>query len=93
MPITPLVSEKIISLEPEFYFNQYISFRLVFFLNVKEVVCAKYLATILPLLDTDAEKASATKSVEDFLSGDGPELQTLLEQYDEENDNFMEHVG
>jgi len=56
-----------------------------------ESVCAKYLATTLPLLDSEEEKAAATKSVDDFLSGDGPELFKLMAQYDEENDNFMEH--
>jgi hypothetical protein len=51
------------------------------------------LSTVLPLRDTGEEQAAATKSVDDFLKGDGPELHSLMVQYDEENENFMEHVG
>ena len=50
--------------------------------------------TVLPLLDTEEEKAHTTAVVAAFMDptkGDGPKLQALLEEYDNEQDNYVEH--
>lgn len=62
--------------------------------DTKEALCAKYLDTVLPLLDTEEEKARTQAVVAAFMDpakGDGPKLQALLEEYDNEQDNYVEH--
>lgn len=49
--------------------------------------------TCLPLLDSEEDKARTTAVVAAFMGpgGDGPKLQALLEEYDAEQDNYVEH--
>jgi hypothetical protein len=49
------------------------------------------LATVLPLLDSEEEKAATIASVEAFKSGDGKILHQHLVEYDAANDNYIEH--
>jgi carnitine O-acetyltransferase len=56
-----------------------------------ESSCEKYLSTVLPLLDTDEEKAATKASIDAFLNGDGPILHQHLIEYDEANSNYIEH--
>ena len=60
--------------------------------SLQEAQCAKYLETVLPLLESAADEARTSAVVAAFLTtGDGPKLQALLEEYDAEQDNYVEH--